>query len=107
VASELDQYRIAGDWRLYAQIANEPGQIVYDCQPHNKHRIHLRSVTRTLDCRHHFKEVKAVHDFVASVVTGSSVRPEQYAYQAELEQKFFGNRTDSRVGRVEGDSGFA
>ena len=50
--ADLKQLRMAGDWRLYAEMLSRPGsQVAYVAAPLNQHRRHARSVTHSLSQR--------------------------------------------------------
>ncbi|MFD0463217.1 glycosyltransferase [Microvirga aerilata] len=56
---ELDQFKVAGDWRLYLDILAEPGaRIAYEATPLNTHRRHTESVTHSLRTDLHIAEIE-------------------------------------------------
>ncbi len=56
--AELQQYRMAGDWRLYLEALRIPGaRLAYEAQPLNVHRRHAQSVTHALDADRHVEEI--------------------------------------------------
>lgn len=60
--SELGQYRMAGDWRLYVECLSVPGaKIAYVADPLNVHRRHAQSVTHSLKAQRHVDEIAAMH----------------------------------------------
>jgi len=82
----LSDYRVAGDWRLYADILSQPGaRICYVAEPLNRHRRHGSSVTRALDAKRHVKEIASVQRVVATILKGDpTLRRRQAAYIAEV-----------------------
>jgi glycosyltransferase involved in cell wall biosynthesis len=65
----LDDYRLAGDWRLYAEICALGGKVVYCADALNGHRRHDTSVTHALDPSRHLAEIRSVQDAIGSSVT--------------------------------------
>jgi hypothetical protein len=63
----LFDYKVAGDWRLYAQ-ACLTGSVAYEVTALNGHRRHAKSVTRALAAKRHLDEVGLVQAFVAQQV---------------------------------------
>lgn len=57
----IDRWRVAGDWRIYAEAAASGGPVHYDARPFNRHRRHGASVTGALPRPRHFAEVVAMH----------------------------------------------
>jgi glycosyltransferase involved in cell wall biosynthesis len=57
----IDRWRVAGDWRIYAEAASSGGPVHYDARPFNRHRRHAASVTGALPRPRHFAEVVAMH----------------------------------------------
>jgi glycosyltransferase involved in cell wall biosynthesis len=59
--SDLDRYRLAGDWRLYLEVlAESAGQVGVVPKPLNLHRRHSGSVTSSLPAESHLAEVVQV-----------------------------------------------
>jgi hypothetical protein len=56
--SELADFRMAGDWRLYLQALSPQGaKIGYEAAPLNVHRRHAQSVTHALNADAHVAEI--------------------------------------------------
>ena len=56
--AELEQFEMAGDWRLYAELLSGGGRVAYVAQPLNVHRRHGASVTHRLPVETHLAEVE-------------------------------------------------
>ena len=66
---ELRELRVAGDWRVYAEVlAREGAQIAYVARPLNHHRRHDASVTARLDGPAHLAEVARVQAAIARLI---------------------------------------
>jgi glycosyltransferase involved in cell wall biosynthesis len=62
LGKELENYRVAGDWRLYLDVLCQPGaRISYIADSLNTHRRHAASVTHSLDLQSHLDEIIAIH----------------------------------------------
>jgi hypothetical protein len=85
-ADALPEYRMAGDWLLYADILSQPGaRICYVADPLNRHRRHRGSVTHALDAKRHVEEIDAVQRVVATILKADpQLRRRQAAYIAEV-----------------------
>ncbi len=60
--SDLDWYRLAGDWRLYLELlARSTGRVGLLTAPLNMHRRHAGGVTFSLAPERHIEEVARVH----------------------------------------------
>lgn len=68
VGGELDALRVAGDWRLYAEICLAGGRVVYDPAPLNAHRRHSTSVTHALDVNRHLSEIEGMQRLTAEAL---------------------------------------
>ena len=65
-SEEIVEYRVAGDWRLYAELLLEEGvTVAYVDRPHNVHRRHAASVTHALKADRHLAEIEAVQRYIA------------------------------------------
>jgi glycosyltransferase involved in cell wall biosynthesis len=87
--SELKNFRMAGDWRLYLEALAWPGaKVAYEAQPLNVHRRHTTSVTHALNADRHIEEIDRCHD-VARRIFGltKKVCAGQAAYIAEVSQQ--------------------
>ena len=66
---ELEHFRVAGDWRVYAEaLARKGAQVAYVARPLNHHRRHSASVTARIGDTAHVAEVARVHAAVAKLV---------------------------------------
>ncbi len=69
---ELEDLRLAGDWRLYLEVLAASGaKIAYVADPLNTHRRHEDSVTGRVDARRHIDEIRTMHS-VAHDLFGSN-----------------------------------
>lgn len=66
--SDLDEMKVAGDWRLYSEICTADNQMVYEAQALNGHRRHATSVTHALDAERHLSEIAGMQELVSGVV---------------------------------------
>jgi len=65
VGAELTTFKVAGDWRLYAEAAALGRRVSYIAKALNRHRRHASSVTHDLNKRRHLEEIIRMQDFVA------------------------------------------
>lgn len=95
--SELENYKLVGDWRLYLDVlASDEAEIVWCNEALNTHRRHPESVTHSLDSQRHLDEVVAMHDHAKSLYGQSAeVASQVMDYQEELRAQF-GLKRDSR-----------
>ncbi|MBW4023253.1 MAG: glycosyltransferase [Proteobacteria bacterium] len=84
--ARLGQFRMAGDWLLYADILNQPGaRLCYVAEPLNRHRRHETSVTHALGAERHVEEIAAVQRMVAKTLKADpQLRRRQAAYLEEV-----------------------
>ena len=86
---ELLDYKLGGDWHLYAAAALAGRNVAYVSEPLNIHRRHDESVTGSLDKGRHLDEVRRVHTKVAEWLhAGADDRARMEAYETELESQF-------------------
>jgi len=62
----LDQWRLAGDWRLYIAALDAPGALVYVAAPLNVHRRHEGGMTQRLNAATHIGEIRAMQAIAAA-----------------------------------------
>ncbi len=63
--ADLKRLRLAGDWRLYAEILAQDGvQVAYVAAPLNHHRRHAQSVTAQISQPAHTAEIGYMHAVV-------------------------------------------
>ena len=66
---ELQALRVAGDWRIYAEMLARAGaRIAYVAQPLNQHRRHGASATAKQETATHVAEIARVHAAVARLI---------------------------------------
>ena len=66
---ELAALRVAGDWRVYAEmLAREGARVAYVARPLNHHRRHDGSVTARQGSAAHVAEIARVHAAVARLI---------------------------------------
>jgi glycosyltransferase involved in cell wall biosynthesis len=66
---DLDNYRLAGDWRIYLAALTAPGaRIAYATDTLNVHRRHAQSVTHSLKARRHVNEIARIHGVVRGLL---------------------------------------
>jgi ABC-type polysaccharide/polyol phosphate export permease len=61
VGPALSDWRIAGDWRLYAELCRAGGEVQYVARPLNQHRRHAESVVGANRLDQHLAEITAMH----------------------------------------------
>ncbi|OYW59602.1 MAG: hypothetical protein B7Z31_05590, partial [Rhodobacterales bacterium 12-65-15] len=73
---ELDGFKVAGDWRLYAEICVREGSTVsWLPEPLNSHRRHKLSVTQALDVDRHLAEIERMQEWVGErIALGPNVK---------------------------------
>lgn len=85
--SELADYRLAGDWRVYleALTGGTPCQVAYVAAALNIHRRHAGSVTSRLPAQRHVEEVARLQALAAARLGADSrLRQRQAAYLRTL-----------------------
>lgn len=85
---ELRGFRVAGDWRVYAEACRIPGRVRYAGHPLNIHRRHSRSVTSTLDKRRQLEEIVRMHDVVRRILGSDTSVALQREYVDEIAKQF-------------------
>jgi hypothetical protein len=95
---ELGDYRLAGDWHVYATAALRGARVAYVSQPLNLHRRHDGSVTGSLDAHIHLDDVRRVHEHVAARLDADEeLLGRMDAYRTELASQLAGvNGSPSR-----------
>ncbi len=85
-AAELRRFRVAGDWRVYAEALSRPGaQVAYVSRALNHHRRHPGSVTARLSAAAHAAEVARVHGAVSRLLgPDEELRQRQRRYRRRL-----------------------
>ena len=63
---QLFAYKVAGDWRLYAEVCARGGNVVYESRALNGHRRHQTSVTHALAARTHYNEILAMQTLIGA-----------------------------------------
>jgi hypothetical protein len=87
--SELCGFRVAGDWRVYAEVlAREGAQVAYVSQPLNHHRRHPASVTARVGMAVQSAEISRVHGVVARLLDPApGLRDRQRKYRKSLARR--------------------
>lgn len=67
IGEELFEYKVAGDWRLYAQACLS-GSVVFEVEALNGHRRHATSVTHALAAQRHLDEIVMMQNLVSQHV---------------------------------------
>jgi glycosyltransferase involved in cell wall biosynthesis len=81
---DLASYRVAGDWRLYAEMMMAGGSVTYVAEPLNTHRRHAASATHRLDPARHVDEIARVHAFIAARLGDPVLPARQRAYRERI-----------------------
>ena len=71
IQSELETFRMAGDWRLYAEVLAAGGVVAYVARPLNHHRRHGGSVTHRLAADRHLAEVQRMQRHMRGLLRGA------------------------------------
>ena len=71
---ELMELRMAGDWRLYAELLAAGGTVAYVAAPLNIHRRHAQSVTHALPAERHLQEVMRMQAHMRSLLEPDAAR---------------------------------
>lgn len=87
--TELDSFRLAGDWRLYLEaLANSRGRVAVVSAALNVHRRHARSLTARVPMRRQLEEIARIHTLAAARLTPSPALVRRQArYRAELSEE--------------------
>ncbi len=90
--SELSQFRMAADWRLYLECLSAPGaKIAYVADPLNVHRRHAQSVTHSLNADKHVDEIGRMHRVARQRLgNAESLAKQQDAYLEEVRRQLSG-----------------
>ena len=86
--TDLARYKMAGDWRIYAETCLLGGKIAYDATPLNIHRRHSNSVTHALKKETHRGEIMAIHQMVRNKLGPAAPIAKQDAYVREITKEF-------------------
>ena len=86
---ELLDYRLTGDWFLYAATALGGNRVAYVADALNIHRRHGNGVTDSLDKETHLEEVRRIHSQLGEwLPADEEARARMKTYEAELEKQF-------------------
>ncbi|GAN55442.1 glycoside hydrolase family 99-like domain-containing protein [Tanticharoenia sakaeratensis] len=85
-AADLAHFRIAGDWRIYIELLDQPGaRVAYVSRACNIHRRHHVSATHSLNARDHCADVAAIHALLDRRLTPDIQRRlRQESYRTEI-----------------------
>ncbi|MEQ1614055.1 MAG: glycoside hydrolase family 99-like domain-containing protein [Hyphomicrobiaceae bacterium] len=86
--ADLLQFKMAGDWRIYAELCMLGGKVGYDATPLNIHRRHSTSVTHALKKETHRAEIIAMHNLVRTKLGPAAPMTKQQAYAHEISREF-------------------
>lgn len=73
VGSELLDYKVAGDWRLYIELCASNYKVLFEAEPLNGHRRHQLSVTQALVAERHIAEIKKMHVLANEILSNESL----------------------------------
>jgi glycosyltransferase involved in cell wall biosynthesis len=94
---ELRNYRLTGDWFLYAEVALGSRSVVYLAEPLNVHRRHSGGVTASLQANRHVGEIRRVHEALSGRM---QVTAEERRRMSDYEEK-----VAEQLGHVNGTAG--
>ena len=81
----LFDFKVAGDWFLYATAAAAGHPVAYVATALNGHRRHATSVTHALAKQRHFDEIVRMQEFCADCASlSTTVRTQVLGYRAEV-----------------------
>ena len=66
--SEIEDFKLAGDWRLYSEACRLGMTIAYLAKPLNGHRRHRGGVTSSLEKQRHVDEVARLQTWIAETM---------------------------------------
>ena len=88
VGPALSDWRIAGDWRLYAELCRAGGAVQYVARPLNQHRRHAASVVGANRLDQHLAEITAMHaELGPDLATAPGLARRQRDYLASLRRQ--------------------
>ncbi len=88
VGPALSDWRIAGDWRLYAELCRAGGAVQYVARPLNQHRRHAASVVGANRLDQHLAEITAMHaELGPDLATAPGLARRQGDYLASLRRQ--------------------
>jgi glycosyltransferase involved in cell wall biosynthesis len=64
---EIDQFKLAADWRLYVEACRQNNSVAYITRSLNGHRRHGKGITLSLDRQLHLEEVQRMQALVADM----------------------------------------
>jgi hypothetical protein len=90
LGTELDQFKLAGDWRVYLEIlTTQPGSVAWVAEPLNHHRRHERGITASLAPERHLDEIALIHTLAAERLDlDATARARQTADHQTLSDRF-------------------
>lgn len=65
ICSEIDNYKVAGDWLFYINLL-EIGNIYFCSKSLNYHRRHEDSIVKTVNNKIHFNEIVAIQNYISN-----------------------------------------
>ena len=88
--SELNKFRVAGDWLLYAEICRRGGRIGYVARQLNRHRRHEQSATHAQKRVAQLAEIRHMHELIRDMLGGDTdlIQRKQKLYEDELVRQF-------------------
>jgi glycosyltransferase involved in cell wall biosynthesis len=97
--SELRDFRMAGDWRLYLEaLVQKDAKIAYIASPLNVHRRHAESVTHALKAELHIAEIAACQELAAfKLKLDQRSQTEQSKYLSEVSAQLLRKSTNESV----------
>lgn len=87
-AQDLAHLKMAGDWRVYAEVCLQGQRIGYEAAALNVHRRHSTSVTHALKKETHRNEIAAMHELVRRRLGPSALADRQAEYLREISVQF-------------------
>ena len=108
--SEIDQFRLAADWRLYVEACRQDNSVAYIARSLNGHRRHAKGITHSLDRQSHLEEVQRMQILVADMVGLSADRQSMARQHIRDAKRYLGlpdapaatalNRIKMRVAKI-------
>lgn len=81
IGSELLDYKVAGDWRLYIELCASNWRVLFEAESLNGHRRHQSSVTHALATERHLIEIEAMQTLSNKLLSVRKMKTEQNNYR--------------------------
>jgi glycosyltransferase involved in cell wall biosynthesis len=86
ISKNIEDYRLAGDWRFYVDVLKFGGKILFLSDSLNFYRRHTNSVTKMLDVQMHYNEVCKMQEYVYSLTNNTEYFDKAKEYREVLKE---------------------